>query len=84
MKKIYRGFKTECPTGLITEEAFQGIYSKFFPHGGIIIPRHKFDSNYIQIRLYIFIYLWTKRKLILLCTFLSNLSNGLAEVGLSK
>ena len=34
MKKIYRGFKTECPTGLITEEAFQGIYSKFFPHGG--------------------------------------------------
>jgi hypothetical protein len=36
MKKIYRGFKTECPTGLITEEAFQGIYSKFFPHGGKI------------------------------------------------
>jgi Ca2+-binding EF-hand superfamily protein len=35
MKKIYRGFKTECPTGLITEEAFQGIYSKFFPHGGM-------------------------------------------------
>jgi len=33
MKKIYRGFKTDCPTGLITEEAFQGIYSKFFPHG---------------------------------------------------
>lgn len=34
MKRIYRGFKTECPTGLITEEAFQGIYSRFFPHGG--------------------------------------------------
>ena len=34
MKRIYRGFKTECPTGLITEEAFHGIYSRFFPHGG--------------------------------------------------
>jgi len=33
MKRIYRGFKTECPTGLITEEVFQGIYSRFFPHG---------------------------------------------------
>ena len=37
MKRIYRGFKTECPTGLITEEAFQGIYSRFFPHGGTIL-----------------------------------------------
>ena len=35
MKRIYRGFKTECPTGLITEEIFSGIYSRFFPHGGI-------------------------------------------------
>merc|ERR1712008_148527 len=33
MKRIYRGFKTECPTGLITEEAFHGIYSRFFPQG---------------------------------------------------
>jgi hypothetical protein len=35
MKRIYRGFKTDCPTGLITEEAFHAIYSRFFPHGGI-------------------------------------------------
>jgi len=35
MKRIYRGFKTECPTGLITEEAFHSIYARFFPHGGI-------------------------------------------------
>ncbi len=34
MKRIYRGFKTECPTGLITEEAFHGIYARFFPNGG--------------------------------------------------
>merc|ERR1712018_824965 len=33
MKRIYRGFKTECPTGLITDEAFHGIYSRFFPQG---------------------------------------------------
>ena len=40
MKRIYRGFKTECPTGLITEEVFHGIYSRFFPHGG--------NQSYIQ------------------------------------
>ena len=34
MKRIYRGFKTECPSGLITEESFHAIYSRFFPHGG--------------------------------------------------
>ena len=34
MKRIYRGFKTECPSGIITEEVFHGIYSRFFPHGG--------------------------------------------------
>lgn len=37
MKRIYRGFKTECPTGLITEEAFHGIYSRFFPQGAQFI-----------------------------------------------
>jgi len=37
MKRIYRGFKTECPTGLITEEIFSGIYSRFFPHGAPFI-----------------------------------------------
>ncbi len=34
MKRIYRGFKTECPTGLITEEVFHSIYARFFPNGG--------------------------------------------------
>jgi len=31
IKRIYRGFKTECPTGLVTEEVFYSIFSKFFP-----------------------------------------------------
>lgn len=37
MKRIYRGFKTECPTGLITEEVFHTIYARFFPNGGVEI-----------------------------------------------
>ena len=41
MKRIYRGFKTECPTGLITEEAFHGIYSRFFPQGGEFEPHFR-------------------------------------------
>ena len=40
MKRIYRGFKTECPTGLITEETFHDIYSRFFPHGGKATQSH--------------------------------------------
>ncbi len=31
---IYRGFKQECPTGMMTEEEFRDIYTKFFPMGG--------------------------------------------------
>ncbi|XP_043524593.1 Kv channel-interacting protein 1-like isoform X2 [Frieseomelitta varia] len=30
---IYRGFKQECPTGLVDEEAFKQIFSQFFPQG---------------------------------------------------
>ena len=31
---IYRGFKQECPTGLVDEEGFKKIFSQFFPQGG--------------------------------------------------
>ncbi|KAK0090922.1 hypothetical protein PV325_000088 [Microctonus aethiopoides] len=30
---IYRGFKQECPTGLIDEDGFKKIFSQFFPQG---------------------------------------------------
>jgi len=30
---MYRGFKSECPTGLINEETFTDIYAQFFPQG---------------------------------------------------
>ncbi|XP_064602054.1 Kv channel-interacting protein 4-like isoform X7 [Liolophura sinensis] len=30
---MYRGFKQECPTGLVNEETFKEIYAQFFPQG---------------------------------------------------
>ncbi|XP_011499770.1 PREDICTED: uncharacterized protein LOC105363717 [Ceratosolen solmsi marchali] len=33
MKRIYRGFKAQCPTGVVCEENFKIIYSQFFPQG---------------------------------------------------
>ncbi|XP_023171945.1 uncharacterized protein LOC111600179 isoform X1 [Drosophila hydei] len=34
IKRIYRGFKAECPTGVVKEDTFKVIYSQFFPQGG--------------------------------------------------
>ncbi len=34
LKKLYRDFKAECPTGLIKEETFRTMYTQFFPKGG--------------------------------------------------
>ncbi|XP_025093480.1 Kv channel-interacting protein 4-like isoform X6 [Pomacea canaliculata] len=31
---MYRGFKQECPTGIVNEETFKDIYAQFFPQGG--------------------------------------------------
>ncbi|XP_043209242.1 Kv channel-interacting protein 1-like isoform X1 [Amphibalanus amphitrite] len=31
VKRIYRGFKVECPMGVLGEEDFKDIYSRFFP-----------------------------------------------------
>lgn len=33
LKRIYRGFKAECPTGVVREDTFKGIYAQFFPQG---------------------------------------------------
>ncbi|XP_024084333.1 Kv channel-interacting protein 1-like [Cimex lectularius] len=33
IRVMYRGFKQECPEGVVQEDAFRDIYSKFFPHG---------------------------------------------------
>ncbi|KAM3964989.1 Kv channel-interacting protein 4 [Aphomia sociella] len=33
LKRLYRGFKAECPTGVVREDTFKIIYSQFFPQG---------------------------------------------------
>ncbi|XP_061299375.1 uncharacterized protein LOC133263563 isoform X1 [Pezoporus flaviventris] len=33
LRALYRGFKSECPSGLVDEETFTLIYSRFFPQG---------------------------------------------------
>ncbi|XP_026136086.1 Kv channel-interacting protein 1 isoform X1 [Carassius auratus] len=33
LQVLYRGFKNECPSGVVNEETFKQIYSQFFPHG---------------------------------------------------
>ncbi|XP_036729987.1 calsenilin isoform X2 [Balaenoptera musculus] len=33
LQSLYRGFKNECPTGLVDEDTFKLIYSQFFPQG---------------------------------------------------
>ncbi|XP_061412281.1 Kv channel-interacting protein 2-like isoform X3 [Lethenteron reissneri] len=30
---LYRGFKNECPNGIVNEDSFKEIYSQFFPQG---------------------------------------------------
>ncbi|XP_018417257.1 PREDICTED: Kv channel-interacting protein 4 isoform X6 [Nanorana parkeri] len=30
---LYRGFKNECPSGIVNEDNFKDIYAQFFPQG---------------------------------------------------
>ncbi|XP_059400410.1 Kv channel-interacting protein 1-like isoform X3 [Carassius carassius] len=36
LQVLYRGFKNECPSGVVNEETFKHIYAQFFPHGGTL------------------------------------------------
>ncbi|KAK6621562.1 Kv channel-interacting protein 4 [Polyplax serrata] len=47
IKRIYRGFKAECPTGVVREETFKGIYSQFFPQGGKYTSTEKYRSGHM-------------------------------------
>ncbi|ERE69878.1 calsenilin-like isoform 1 [Cricetulus griseus] len=40
LQSLYRGFKNECPTGLVDEETFKVIYSQFFPQGDATTYAH--------------------------------------------
>uniref|UniRef100_A0A1D5R160 Potassium voltage-gated channel interacting protein 1 n=23 Tax=Simiiformes TaxID=314293 RepID=A0A1D5R160_MACMU len=33
LQVLYRGFKNECPSGVVNEDTFKQIYAQFFPHG---------------------------------------------------
>ncbi|XP_063332823.1 Kv channel-interacting protein 2-like isoform X1 [Pelmatolapia mariae] len=35
LQVLYRGFKNECPSGVVNEETFKSIYSQFFPQGAV-------------------------------------------------
>lgn len=37
IKRIYRGFKAECPSGVVREDTFKLIYAQFFPQGGKLL-----------------------------------------------
>ncbi|KAK2914362.1 hypothetical protein Q8A67_002761 [Cirrhinus molitorella] len=47
---LYRGFKNECPSGVVNEETFKEIYSQFFPQGDASTYAHflfnAFDTDH--------------------------------------
>ncbi|XP_078250182.1 Kv channel-interacting protein 4 isoform X2 [Pogona vitticeps] len=47
---LYRGFKNECPSGVVNEETFKEIYSQFFPQGDSTMYAHflfhAFDTDH--------------------------------------
>ncbi|XP_042288862.1 Kv channel-interacting protein 2-like isoform X2 [Thunnus maccoyii] len=49
LQVLYRGFKNECPSGVVNEENFKNIYSQFFPQGDSSMYAHflfeAFDTN---------------------------------------
>lgn len=49
IRTLYRGFKAECPEGVVHEEDFKDIYAKFFPLGNSSLYAHyvfkAFDVN---------------------------------------
>ncbi|CAG0921865.1 unnamed protein product, partial [Notodromas monacha] len=58
---IYRGFKQECPTGIVNEELFKDIFAQFFPQGDASTYAHYVfqtfvkhqDSNYVNFEEYL-------------------------------
>ncbi|XP_028596903.2 calsenilin isoform X3 [Podarcis muralis] len=40
LQSLYRGFKNECPSGLVDEETFKLIYAQFFPQGDATMYAH--------------------------------------------
>ncbi|XP_045587645.1 Kv channel-interacting protein 4 [Procambarus clarkii] len=45
---IYRGFKQECPTGLVDEDGFKRIFAQFFPQGDATHYAHYVFNTFKQ------------------------------------
>ncbi|XP_071522530.1 Kv channel-interacting protein 4-like isoform X2 [Panulirus ornatus] len=45
---IYRGFKQECPTGMVDEEGFKDIFAQFFPQGDATQYAHYVFNTFKQ------------------------------------
>ncbi|XP_077597828.1 Kv channel-interacting protein 4 isoform X7 [Stigmatopora nigra] len=47
---LYRGFKNECPSGVVNEDTFKDIYAQFFPQGDASTYAHflfnAFDADH--------------------------------------
>uniref|UniRef100_A0A4W3I3Q9 Potassium voltage-gated channel interacting protein 4 n=1 Tax=Callorhinchus milii TaxID=7868 RepID=A0A4W3I3Q9_CALMI len=47
---LYRGFKNECPSGIVNEDTFKDIYAQFFPQGDASTYAHflfnAFDTDH--------------------------------------
>ncbi|XP_044039554.1 Kv channel-interacting protein 4 isoform X2 [Siniperca chuatsi] len=47
---LYRGFKNECPSGVVNEDTFKDIYAQFFPQGDASTYAHflfnAFDTDH--------------------------------------
>jgi Ca2+-binding EF-hand superfamily protein len=51
LQVMYRGFKQECPSGIVNEDTFKDIYARFFPQGDTTTYAHlvfkMFDLRHI-------------------------------------
>eukprot|EP00918_Siedleckia_nematoides_P099594 GHVU01217793.1.p1 GENE.GHVU01217793.1~~GHVU01217793.1.p1 ORF type:complete len:204 (+),score=33.22 GHVU01217793.1:124-735(+) len=45
---MYRGFKQECPSGIVNEETFKEIYAQFFPQGDSSAYAHYVFNTFDQ------------------------------------
>nr|KAG5705223.1 hypothetical protein BaRGS_011249 [Batillaria attramentaria] len=48
---MYRGFKQECPTGIVNEETFKDIYAQFFPREEFVMGLSVLSRGSLQERL---------------------------------
>ncbi|XP_053346572.1 Kv channel-interacting protein 1 isoform X2 [Clarias gariepinus] len=44
LQELYRGFKNECPSGVVNEETFKQIYSQFFPQDASTYAHYLFNA----------------------------------------